>query len=415
MKAIISNSKISGKIRAPRSKSHAIRLIFSSLLCNQRIIDIPNSKDVQIAIDVIKKLGVEIKGNEYFYKNDLKAKEASFYLGGSATSLRFLIPILSVIGGTYLLDGDEYLRNRPLRAIYESLNKVGIRISSDKLPLRLEGKLLKDEIEIRGDESSQYISGFMYAFSIKGNGKIKILGHLSSKSYVFLTKEVLEEIGVKVKISNQEIEVYREESNREISRKVQGDFLLSSFYTAASLITEGNIEIHDLPKPKSYFGDHSIHEIYKNMNANSEFINDSWICNYKKELNSIDIDIDDAPDLAPSIAAIASISNGITKLRNVSRLAFKESNRINSIKSILNQFGVHAYLEGNTLCIEGIESGKLRNTTIESFNDHRIVMLSAVLALRNGGKIIGAEAVNKSNPEFWNDLMKIGGRIKIEA
>ncbi|HLI46263.1 MAG TPA: 3-phosphoshikimate 1-carboxyvinyltransferase, partial [Geobacterales bacterium] len=355
----------------------------------------------------------EIKGADFSLKKMPRQDKSYFYVGSSATCLRFLIPILCVIGGSYVIDGDDQLRKRPLNAIYEALFPYGI-LSSNMLPLKIEGRFKEDEIAIRGDESSQYISGFMFAFALKGGGKIKIINRLTSKSHVLMTKEVLEKFGVKVNMAENSIEVIRKEYVTQVKSEVEGDYLLSSFYVAGSLITTGSITIKGLPKPRSYFGDHSILEIYKRMGAVSEYSNGKWICNHSPSYKAVKVDIDDAPDIAVSIAALASVSEGITEMKNAMRLGIKESNRISSIIDVLKSFNVVAKFEDGSLSIEGLNKEKLNHAVVKSHDDHRIAMLASVLALVNGGIILGAESTAKSNPNFWEDLQRLGGKIKLE-
>lgn len=414
MRVCIDRSNIKGCIKAPRSKSHAIRLIFSSLLSPIEILDLPGSDDVKAAINAVKALGVTVNGNRFELKNEVKLRSNSVYVGGSATVLRMLIPIVTVVGGTLEINCDESLKKRPLGAIVEALKDRGVYVSSDRPPVVVSGRLDDNWIKIKGFESSQYISGYMIAFCIKGQGEIYVEPPLVSKSYIHLTQEVLREFGCEVVIKSDKIEVARTASPKIVKKRVEGDYALSSFYAASALLTNGYLDIYDLPPPKDYFGDHSIVEVYRRMGAHSEYEEGLWKVKAEDAYHAIDIDVEDAPDLAPSIAPLAAIAEGTTRIRGVERLRIKESDRLSSIVRILQSFGATARFDGGSLIIDGCSIETLRPAYINCEADHRMAMMASTLALRVGGVIDNAQCVNKSNPSFWRDLLSIGGRLKIE-
>ncbi len=416
MKIHIERSIISGSIKAPRSKSHAIRLIFASLLSPVEIIDLPRSEDVDAAIRAVKALGVNVNNNIFELEGKVSIKNDNIYLGGSATSLRILIPVIAVIGGRAIIDGDHSLRRRPLDAITKALNGRGVKISSNRLPVTVEGRLDDTWIRIAGWESSQYISGFMIAFCLSGGGEIYIEPPIVSKSYIYLTREVLMDFGCYSEISGNTIKVERREKTRFVRAKVEGDYALASFYAVSALTTGGQLEILDLPEPKQYIGDHLIVEIYRNMGAESIYIDKTWIVSASNLYRGIEVDIEDIPDLGLSIAPLAAISNGVTRIKGAGRLKIKESDRIASIISVLGSFGVRAWASNDSeILIEGNSDSEIEPAEISCMNDHRVAMMATPLALRSGGIIHGAECVNKSNPRFWEDLVSIGGRVRIEA
>jgi 3-phosphoshikimate 1-carboxyvinyltransferase len=413
MRVFIDRSKINGAIKAPRSKSHAIRLIFSSLLSPVEIIDLPNSEDVAASIRAIKALGVSVNGNRFELKGKPRITSEKLNVGGSATTLRMLLPIITVIGGRIQINGDNTLRRRPLDAIVDALKDRGVYISSSNVPVTIEGKLNDSWIRVRGSESSQYISGYMIAFCIRGYGEIYIDPPIVSKSYIYLTRDVLKDFGCITTLHDNKISVTRIEKPTLVRKKVEGDYALSSFYAASALSTNGVLKVYDLPEPKEYFGDHSIVNIYRYFGAYSEYSEGSWYVEATNEYRAIDINIDDAPDLGPSIAPIASIADGITRISGAKRLRIKESDRVETIISTLKSFDIEASFRGDILEIKGQPNRDLKKAFIDCRNDHRIAMMAAVLALRAGGIIENAECVNKSNPNFWTDLRSLGGKIKI--
>jgi 3-phosphoshikimate 1-carboxyvinyltransferase len=195
---------------------------------------------------------------------------------------------------------------------------------------------------------------------------------------------------------------------------VPGDFALSSFYVAASIVTKGSLEIKGLYNPPIFFGDHSIVEVYRQMGAYSKLEDDSWIVSgedIEDKLKPISVDVEDAPDLAVSVASLAPFTSGETTIAGVRRLSKKESNRLKTITEVLNCFGVCSHTRNGTFVIAG--SSNIVRGKILCPNDHRVAMMVAPLGFVAGCEIENADCVNKSNPNFWSDLIKIGGIVKL--
>jgi 3-phosphoshikimate 1-carboxyvinyltransferase len=386
----IEKSTIQGKIQAPQSKSFAIRIAFLSLLTEVNT-NFWTSDDIITAINAVKAIK---RGDSYIY------------VGGSATTLRILIPIVVALKRKVTIDGDETLRKRPINAIIKALKKTSF--SSNFLPVTIYGELER-ETTIEGWESSQYITGLIYAYHILGEGIIHIIPPISSLSYISMTIDLLNSLGSRIQMKDNVIYI---KSSRlsSYNSKIPGDYLLSSFYAIASLITGGKIEIDNLYAPQDYFGDHSIVEILNRMGAKS-YYNGKWIVESSKEYYPIEIDLNASPDMATSISALAAVSKGTSILKNIDRLKIKESDRIKTIIETLNAFKIKAsYSNGNILIFGSTPSrGK-----IICPNDHRIAMLAADLATYSGGAVLNAECVNKSNPAFWEDLKLLGGKISIK-
>ncbi|MEM1560553.1 MAG: hypothetical protein QXN35_03305 [Ignisphaera sp.] len=408
MRVVLERSTIKGSISAPQSKSWAIRLLFLSLLTNITIDNLTLSEDVLDALDAIGVFNVITDGRRFYKPSFLKLYRDYVYFRGSATVLRIFIPIAAVVGGRITIDGGKGLRRRPLNAIVDALSEKGIHFSGTTLPITMEGRIRDTCIDIYGGESSQYITGLMIALIMAGGGSINIRGKTSSGSYINLTAEIINSLGGTVHIHGNRIDV---EASKEITPyegSIPGDYLLASFYAVAALLTGGYLSIHGLPKPYSFFGDHSIIDIYRSMNAVSIYRDGIWYVEAGESYRAIEVDVDDSPDLAPSIAPLAGVARGTTVIRGIERLSIKESDRRNTIVSTLRGFGIEAYDRGEFIEITG---GNTREGEIVCPDDHRIAMMAASIALKSGGIIDQAECVSKSNPNFWKDLKIIGGRI----
>ncbi|MGB9758555.1 MAG: 3-phosphoshikimate 1-carboxyvinyltransferase [Thermoproteota archaeon] len=413
MKVVLFPSTIRGKIKAPQSKSIGIRLIFTSLFNDLTLKNLTYSNDIEASIKAVTALGVKVNGERFSRPRTLKLRTNFINFGGSGTALRMFIPIAVAIGGKITVDGDETLRRRPLSAVVKFLRDNEINVSSDHLPLTIEGKLRRTEVEIDGSESSQYITGLIYALHILGGGKITIRPPIVSKSYINLTVQLLRERGLNLEFDGNTLAIEREEI-APYEGDVPGDFALSSFYAAASIATKGYLEIKGLYTPPNFFGDHSVVEIYRQMGAYSKLEGDSWIVSgesIKDKLKPISINVEDAPDLAVSVASLAPFASGETSITGVKRLSDKESNRLKTMTEALGCFGVCSYAKNETFVIAG--NNNILRGRVSCPNDHRIAMMVTPLGFFAGGEIENADCVKKSNPNFWNDLVKIGGRIKL--
>lgn len=414
MRALLRPSRIAGIVDAPQSKSYAIRYIMSSTLAHIELLDLVLSRDVVAATEAVEALNIKRVGTKFIKKDPLRIVKEYVYLGGSATTLRMFIPIVTVVGGEITIDGDYSLRRRPINAVIDALADKGVKFSSTHLPTTIEGKLRDPYIEISGSESSQYISGFMIAFALVGGGTIKIKPPIVSRNYIHLTSSILKQIGADVRIDHDRVDVEVREKLCGYRGRVPGDYLLASFYVASALLTGGHIKVRNLPSPSGGVGDHVVVSIYRDMGAYSEYLESYWHAEASESYRAIEIDVEDSPDLALSVAAIASVAKGkdITRIKGVERLRIKESDRITETINMLKSFGVRSYFKDDSIYICG---GMLRKAHIACPDDHRIAMTATPIALKVGGSIDKAECVNKSNPLFWMDLIRLEGDVVLEG
>lgn len=409
MNVRINRSRISGKLRAPPSKSHAIRLVIASLLTDVHLSNLPKSDDLLVSVNIVRELGVKISNGKFSRKKSTPDIKKQLWFGGSGTTLRMMLPILAFLGGEFKLDGEQALRNRPLKEEIIALSEAGLEFSSHKLPLTMKGSYETDRFRISGWESSQSISGLIYGLLLLGGGKIDIIPPITSRHYIELTCSLLRSLGAKIFFEENTITV-EESTLQKYSGKVPGDYLLSSFYAASAYATGGSITITDLPEPDKWWGDHSIISILSNSNIESSFSNGTWKVSSEKAGDRIESNIYESPDMAVTIASFAPFLKGRTRMDGIENLRTKESDRILSIMSVMQKFGVKSR-SGKFLSISG--RPPVRDATIDTMNDHRIAMLSTVLSLYSGGTIINAECVNKSNGEFFSDMIELGGDLRL--
>ncbi len=409
MKAVFKPSRLSGTVKAPQSKSIAIRLLFSSLLGNISLNGLEHSDDVEAAIRVMRAFKVHNNGDS-FEKGEFPNDLGNVDLGGSGTVLRMLLPILACTGISATLTGDASLQKRPLSVLHDLFASSGVEMTGGHLPLKISGRMNAKEVTISGSESSQYISGFIFGLLLVGGGRISLLPPVRSSSYIQMTCDVLNSIGAHILYSGNEIHVYSLDGPLRYSGPVPGDFLLASFYAAGAVLTGGELKITDLTHPEWSRGDSRIAHIINERSGTGAVSGSVWTCGSGKNLTPFYENVGDSPDMAVSLAALAAGSNGKSEITGIELLGIKESDRLESISHTLVNYGCTVAKNGG-LNIWGPER-PVEGTT-EKWNDHRIAMLGSILSLRAGGTVSDAESVSKSNPRFFDDLRRLGGDFRL--
>lgn len=317
----------------------------------------------------------------------------------------------AALGKEVTFIGEGRLPQRPLGEYIELLPKHGVNIESNgSLPLSISGKLESGDFEIRGDISSQYITGLMLALPVlDGDSKIILTTPLKSKPYVDMTVKVLSDYGVFVQETDYGYFIKGNQKYAVRDYTVEGDWSHAAFFMSAAAIG-GKITLKGLDM-NSAQGDKAVVDVMRMFGAEVTVGENAVTCE-KSELHGIDIDCDNIPDMVPAIAVTAAFAQGKTVIRGAQRLRFKESDRIEAIVSNLRKMGVDVAETDDGMIINpcGVCSAQLKG-----YNDHRIVMAFSVAGLFAKGKICidEAESVNKTYPSFFDDFNKLGGKANV--
>lgn len=414
-------SMLNGSIRIPPSKSMAHRAVICGALSKglSNIFNIDYSDDITATIEGMRTLGAEIieENNclsvcgEGFLEN----KNSDFKIIDcieSGSTIRFLIPVALIKENRVIFKGRGNLGQRPLEPYFEIFEKQNIKYEKekDKLNLKIEGRLKPGEFKIKGNISSQFISGLLFALPLLcGNSKIVITANLESKGYIDLTLDILNKFGIV--IENNDYREFFIEGNQKYSPQnytVEGDYSQAAFFLVAGALGS-NIKCEGL-NINSLQGDRAILDIIRNMDGKVE-INDKFVQAYGTKTRGTIIDGSQFPDIVPILAVLASLSCGTTKIINSKRLRIKECDRLKAICTELNKLGADIKEMEDGLIINGKET--LNGGMVDSWNDHRIVMALAIASTRciNPVIITNSGAVKKSYPGFWNDFKNLGGKI----
>ncbi len=383
--------KLSGTVRAIPSKSHAHRLLICAAFADREtLIDCSQtSDDIQATVRCLNALGADIQAIDSGYRVKpacFVPQAAILHCGQSASTLRFLLPVACALGVNATFIMEDSLSKRPLTPLWEQLEAMGCALSRPtENTITTAGKLRAGDFMIDGSISSQFISGLLLAAAIiDGDSRVIIPDTSVSAPYIAMTQQVLSAFGVDYHIPSKS--PYR--SCGRIC--VEGDWSNSAFFLAAN--TLGNQVVVTGLKEDSVQGDK---EIMKHLSPTDR----------PARVSTVDI-----PDLVPILAVIYGAKCGAV-FTDVGRLRLKESDRIASISSMLNAFGISTRATEDTLTVL---PGAYHGCTVDAMGDHRIAMAAAIAATIADGPvtILGAECVSKSYPAFWQVYKALGGNYE---
>lgn len=431
MEKILISPSLGGKIKSIPSKSMAHRLLICaafadrgcSILCDE------TSKDICATAECLNALGASITNCDGAYcvepirqVSDCETLDC----GESGSTLRFLLPVASATGANARFYMHGRLPLRPLSPLFEELEANGISLSPQGTnPLITSGALRHGDYSIAGNVSSQFISGLMLALPLVHRfdgfssdeelfSTLSIIGRLESKPYVDMTLDALAAFGVEIESLTPncdagESEKYLIPVNMKFSAptdiKVEGDWSNAAFWLAAGAIGRERITVSALNQ-YSKQGDRAITALLKKFGADVIESGDE-VTVIPRPLHGIRIDASQIPDLVPILAVVASVSAGRTEIYGAKRLRLKESDRLQSVTNMLSALGAEISESADGLIING--KPHLNGGIVSSENDHRIAMAAAIASTvcTSEVKIIGAEAVSKSYPKFFEDFERL--------
>ena len=423
MKVTIQPSQLKGTIQAPASKSSMQRACAAALLTQGKtVIHNPgHSNDDKAALDIITRLGaVWEKGEEEIIVNSegIKPVAAEIDCGESGLSIRMFTPLVALSKKHILINGSGSLVTRPMDFFDEILPQLHVKVKSNngKLPLEIHGPLQPGNIEVDGSLSSQYLTGLLLAYAVADATDVSIkVNNLKSKPYIDLTLDVMKHFGMKMPVNRDYKEFYFEKETQYSTISVnhytvEGDWSGGAFLLVAGAIA-GSIMIKGLDLTSTQ-ADKAVVDALMAANAGIA-IEAKGIRLNPAVMNAFEFDATDCPDLFPPLVALAACCKGVTKIKGVSRLAHKESNRANTLQEEFGKMNVKIELHDDIMIIHG--GSVLKGAQVHSRHDHRIAMACAVAALNASGETIieEAQAIKKSYPDFYSDLKTLGASLSL--
>ena len=400
MKAIFKPSTLNGNISAPPSKSMAHRYLIGAALSGQKCIlsGVDYSEDILASIDCLKALGAAITTENDMViiepHNFMKATSPVLECRESGSTLRFFIPLALCMGKEVILNGSERLFERPLDVYEEICSENGFKFDKNKKSVTVCGRLKSGNYKLRGDISSQFITGLIFALIyLNENSEIEIIPPFESRSYINLTISALKSLGADISFTDEyKIEIKRSELNA-FSGRIEGDYSNAAFLDAFNYI-DSNVNITNL-NPNSLQGDRVYVEYFEQISKGTPTL-----------------DISDCPDLGPILFALAAMKNGAV-FTGTNRLKAKESDRGQAMYDELKKLGVKLELYDNSIVVPK-QKLEFKGELLDGHNDHRIVMAMSVVLSELGGEIDGIQAVKKSYPGFFEDIKGLGAKVELK-
>ena len=420
MNVTIKPNKLSGTIQIPPSKSLSHRAIIAAALAEGESIisNVLYSKDILATIDAMRACGAEIK--EYsdhlvIHGSKVKRVKSMINANESGSTIRFMIPIALVCDEKIEFRGENHLVKRPLDTFLEIFDTQGIKYTrgEDYLPLKVYSGLKCGTFEVRGDISSQFITGLLYALPLlDGDSKIVITTNLESKGYIDLTLDMLKKFGIEIENKEyKEFIIKGNQSYKPYNYTIEGDFSQSAFFLVADALG-ADIKLSCM-NMDSHQGDKKILLDMEDFGSNIIFEND-LLSLENKALHGATIDFSQSPDLGPALTVLAALADGESNFINAGRLRIKECDRITAMRIELEKMGAKIIEHKDGMTIYGVK--ELHGAIIDSHNDHRVAMAIAMASLKTKGdiKILNAGCVSKSFPNFFSVFESLGGIVSYE-
>lgn len=408
------NRAIGGVIAAPPSKSMAHRAVLCAALAKgvSHIQNLEYSQDISATLAAAAQLCAHVERAPHSACIEGLGRfcpiTAPVDCCESGSTLRFLIPLCSLTGQAVTFTGRGRLMERP-QSVYEQLFKSrGLRFEHSAAGLTAEGALPSGEYELAGNVSSQFISGLLFALPLlDGDSVLRLVPPVESRSYIDMTRTMQARFGVHSSWQDETtLIIPGGQQYTPCNTVVEGDYSQAAFPAVLGAVC-GGVTITGLA-PDTAQGDAAILDILRRCGA--RFVRSGTSVIFEKApLHGVDIDLADCPDLGPVLMVLGCLCEGATVIRNAGRLRLKESDRIAAMEAEIRACGGSISSEGGTVTVQG---GGLHAPAgpLCGHNDHRVVMSLAVLALAAGLPltVAGAEAVEKSWPNFWQAIEPLG-------
>lgn len=399
MIATFKSCSLQGSVDAPTSKSMAHRYLIGAALCGERctLDGIDFSEDIAASIDCLRALGVGITVCNSTVTVDpkefMKVDKPVLRCRESGSTLRFFIPLSLCLGTKVMLTGSKRLFERPLDVYEQLCLENGFCFEKGEDCVTVCGNLRGGRYTVRGDISSQFITGLLMALVYLGeDASIEIQPPFESRSYVNLTIAALKSFGADVRFFDEYKIDIKSTGLHSFSGRVEGDYSNAAFLDAFNHIGS-QVDV-------------------RNLDADS-LQGDKVYASYFDQITqgTPTLDISDCPDLGPILFALAALKNGAV-FTGTDRLKAKESDRGEAMQKELSKLGGTLLVGDNTITVPK-QKLAYRGEVIDGHNDHRIVMAMSVILSVTGGTVQGIEAVKKSYPGFFDDLKRLGASVHL--
>ncbi len=412
--------KTAGRIKAtvpvPGSKSITQRALIAAALADgeSTLVNPLESEDTRYTATALEQMGVAVekKAGKWTVKGcggRITTPDQEIFLGNNGTATRFLTSVASLGSGTFRINGDARMAERPIQPLMQALQGWGVDIASinnngcPPLLIKANG-LAGGKTVLPAGKSSQYLSSLLLvAPYARQEAEVEVEGDILSLPYVIMTLVVMEAFGIRVE-GNDALSSFRIPQGRYSAMEyaIEGDASNASYFYAAAAITGGEVTVPNVPVP-SMQGDAVFVALLARMGCQVNKTGEGLTVSGPEELKNITIDMGGMPDVVPTLAVVASQAKGRSILKNIGHLRIKECDRLHVMAVELAKMGARVEEQEDSLIIEGKDpDAPLHGAEINTHNDHRIAMSFALAGLTVPGvKILDEECVAKSFPDFW--------------
>jgi 3-phosphoshikimate 1-carboxyvinyltransferase len=406
---------LTGRIRPPGSKSLTNRALLIAALAEgeSQLNGVLESVDTGVMIESLGRLGISVRSRTAEKVFDVTGtagrvpvSSADLWCENSGTSIRFLTALCAAGAGTFRLDGNSRMRERPIAPLIEALRSAGVdaecELGNDAPPVSLRTSGLPGgTIRIDGSLSSQYVSGLlMVAPAARAPLTIQVIGELVSRPYVDMTLALMRAFGAQIGESSPNCFQVQARTYRACSYEIEPDASAASYFFAAAAVTGGRITVEGLHR-HALQGDVRFVDALVRMGCEAQW-NDCSVTVQGGHLRGIDIDMNEISDTAQTLACVAPFAQGPTRIRNVGHMRLKETDRVRAVVNELRRAGlnVEEHADGMT-----IHPGPIQPAEIQTYDDHRMAMSFSLLGLRAQGiRILDPGCTSKTYPEYFRHL-----------
>ncbi|MCK7590317.1 3-phosphoshikimate 1-carboxyvinyltransferase [Subsaxibacter sp. CAU 1640] len=401
-KSAITSSGAEITITGSKSESNRL-LLLQALYPSIEILNLSNSDDSMVM------------------QKALTTSESEIDIHHAGTAMRFLTAFFAIQEGReVILTGSSRMKERPIKILVDALNELGANISYVENegfpPLKIKGSTLeKSKVSLPANVSSQYISALLLiAPKLKNGLQLTLIGKITSVPYINMTLELLNKKGVKTAFEGNLLTVHPQVEITNPKSLVESDWSSASYYYSMVALSPIGTEIKlSSYEPDSLQGDSVLAEIYQDYGVTSDFINNSIVLrksSIENRQSKIEYDLSNSPDITQTIA-VTCFGLGLgCHLKGLHTLKIKETDRLLALKTELEKLGASVNVTNDSLELETATNIK-SDISITTYNDHRMAMAFAPLALKTSLQIHDAMVVSKSYPTFWDDLKSIGFKI----
>ncbi len=413
---------VDGTLRVPGSKSLTNRALVIGALADgiSRLDGVLAAEDSEVLVRALSSLGfeVEARGTHIATRGlggRVPARSAELDVRLSGTSMRFLTALASLGRGTYRIDGNGRMRQRPIEDLLAALRELGVDARSDREngcpPVTVRaGGLPGGEAEVRGGRSSQYLSALLMVAPYASRPvTLDVSGDLQSKPFVDMTLALMADFGVRVERDGYRR--FRVPSGRYRARRlaIEGDAMAAGYFWAAAAVTGGRVKVANLGRDTRQ-GDARLAEVLERMGCSVEWGDGSCEVRGPRagRLRAGDFDLNDMPDQAQTLAAVALFADGPVRIRNVWNLRIKETDRIAALATELRRLGAQVEEEDGGFVVHPLTEAPRKEVALATYGDHRMAMALSVVGARVPGVVIrDPGCVGKTYPRFFDDFLAL--------